>query len=229
MDEKVIEVHEQQHLLETAGQVSTHLWYVWTEIALEHEWLAIQARTAYVLNRTDVSHIEDEMKAALVAVPAVTNSLDALQLEVAALGAFSSTSIAQWEKRRPKAHTAILETLVETFHCPELRVDVGPQLLQLYRLRNEVVHQRPGTGAITEHPVLAQPTTPAAARYTVERASLSIDLLLQIYRTIWTPHDGQSRAASAWVHRWQHGMDEFTARRGAKPNWAAEPVSARRA
>ena len=63
--DRLIEAEDQEHVLDTAGiEVSTHLWYVWTEVAIEHEWLARRARRAYGADRTDVTALEDEGLAA---------------------------------------------------------------------------------------------------------------------------------------------------------------------
>jgi hypothetical protein len=220
LDDRLIEVQDEGHVLETAGiQVSTHLWYLWTEVALDHEWLAMRARRAYEADRRDVAPLEEEMKASLVAVAGVTHCLDALQNEVAALGVLSSSTQERVKSRELKAHTAVYRTLLETFGSPGLGPDVQGGLSELYRLRNEVVHQRPSSGEIVVHPALGMRTTPAAARYTVERATRALDLLFRISSAIGTERDDRPDEAKAWARMWQVSFKELSARRGLEPGW----------
>lgn len=218
VDDRLIQVEDEGHVLDTAGvQVSTHLWYVWTEVALEHEWLAKRARRAYEADRRDVALLEDEMKASLVAVTGVTHCLDALQNEVAALNALSDDTLERWKKRRPRAQTAVYQTLLETFRSPGLGSDVERGLDDLYHLRNEVVHQRPTSDEIVAHPALGMRTTPATARYTVERATQALDLLFRILSAIGTEHDGQLHSATAWARMWRSSFSDLSAERGSEP------------
>jgi len=220
LDDRLIEVQDEGHVLETAGiQVSTHLWSLWTEVALDHEWLAKRARRAYEAHRPDVAPLEEEMKASLVAVAGVTHCLDALQNEVAALGVLPSSTQEKIKSRKLKAHTAVYRTLLETFGSPGLEPDVLERLSELYHLRNEVVHQRPSYGEIVVHPVLGMRTTPAAARYTVERATWALDLLFRILSAIVTERDDRPDAAKAWARTWKGSFKELSARRGLAPGW----------
>jgi uncharacterized protein YutE (UPF0331/DUF86 family) len=199
-------------------EVSTHLWYVWTEVAIEHEWLAVQAREAYHLKQDEVGHIEQEMKASLVAISATTHALDALQNEVLARGAVSSETLEHWRKKRPKAYKAVFQTLKETFESPELTPELLEELRQLYKLRNEVVHQRPTMGPFVVHPALARRTTPAAARYTVEAAVRAIDLLFVVLWAVTTEKDSKP-VAMAWARTWRRGVSELSIRRNTRPTW----------
>jgi len=219
-EDRLIEVEDEGHVLDTAGvRVSTHLWYVWTEVAIEHEWLAKRARRAYEADRMAVTPLEDEMKASLVAVTGVTHSLDALQNEIAALDVLSDRTVARWTKRKPKAHTAVFQTLRETFRSPELAPHLDTGLNELYQLRNEVVHQRPTLGVIVEHPALGMRTTPAAARYTVERATQAVNLLFRILSAIAAEHHDEPARARAWARTWRCSIEELTAGRDVESRW----------
>lgn len=219
-EDRLIRVEDQGRVLDTAGiEVSTHLWYVWTEIAIEHEWLAKRARRLYEADRSAVVPLEDEMKASLVAVTGVTHCLDALQNEIAALGVLSGDTLARWQRHKPRAHTAVFQTFQKTFPSAGLDHGVERGLEELYRLRNEVVHQRPTSGPIVEHPALGMRTTPAAARYTVECATQAVDLLFHILRAVGAEHDDEPPSANAWARTWRLSIGELTSGRDVESLW----------
>jgi hypothetical protein len=220
--DRLIEVEDQAFVLETAGiLVSTHLWYVWTEIAIEHEWQGKHARGSYQADRAAVTNLEDETKASLISITSVTHGLDALQNESAALDALSEETLARWEKRRPKASTAVYQTLRETFRSPELGPEVERALDDLYRLRNEVVHQRPASGEIVQHPALGIRTTPATARYTVERATQAVDLMFRILISITAENEDSPASAQTWARTWRSSIVELLRSRDIESIWPA--------
>jgi hypothetical protein len=196
---------------------------------MEHEWLAKGARRAYETHGRDaaVAPLEEEMKASLVAVAGVAHCLDALHNEAVDIQVLSDDTAARLTRRDLKAPTAVYRVLSETFGNPELGPDVERDLHELYRLRNEVVHQRPTPGEIVAHPALGMRTTPAAARYTVERATQALDLLFRILSAIGTDHDDRPSKARAWAGMWRLSFKELSARRGLEPRWISlsDPAS----
>ena len=228
MDDQLIQPDDEARVLATAGAtVTTHLWYVWTEVAMEHEWLAKRARRAYEAHGRDVASLEEEMKASLVTVAGVTHCLDALHNEAVDIGVLSDDTAERIKKRGMKAWTAVYRVLSETFGNPGLGSDVESELQELYRLRNEVVHQRPAPGEIVAHPALGMRTTPATARYTVERATKALDLLFRILSAIGTDHGDRPPKARAWAGMWRLSFKELFARRGLEPRWISfsDPAS----
>jgi hypothetical protein len=194
-------------------QVQTQLWYVWAEIAIDHEhqaWVA-RGRELDALNDGAVLEIglEQEVRAALVAVTASTHAIDAYYTAVAdARRELKLASIAKGPGRREQ----ILAVLAITFGVSgNTRNRWQKELAAVYGMRNSAAHYRAEWGALVDHPI-GIGTTPVAARYTAEGAQRSVDLALDIIAV--TIESTASRPpAPAFRTAWRHSPSDLKGRR----------------
>lgn len=198
---------------EAGYEVRTFLWYIWAEIAVDNEYLALDARRSIVSDGRDAAATETEMKASLLAITAVGHSLDALQLALVELGCVPEETLSAWSKRGPKQRAKVLATLRYTFGDYALAPSLPTELEWLYEVRNDAVHNQAPIGPIVVHPALGTRTTPARVRYGVENATRAVDLLIRVLETVSGTSEPQSQPALRWSRSWRPGISEIVGRR----------------
>lgn len=193
--------------------VRTYLWYVWAEIAVDNERLALTARGAIEAEGRQVDLVETEMKTCLVAITAAGHSLDSLQLALVELGQVPEDKLKRWRERGPKQQAKVAATLNLTFSEGRFGAALERNLDWLYGLRNTAVHNQAPEGSIVFHPVFGTRTTPARVRYSVENASRAVEILLGILRTATTQSEVDAPATQEWSRSWRPGVSEIAGRR----------------
>jgi hypothetical protein len=167
----------------------------WFRIAVDHERAALEARgqldTANARSEDVGRHIDDEMRAAMVAIAAAAFSIEAMLVKV--------EDLVDVDKRPPVRDSR--DRKVETFKAA-LQLDGGRAhrwqhaIPALFKLRREMVHYR---GKATEglpHPTVAANVSDQASTYTSEEASMSVDLALDV---LTTAHRSPRRCHAALV------------------------------
>ena len=199
---------------------TTELWYVWAEIAFEHEAMARSARAKWVGGSSRMPLLEHEMKAALVAVTAAANAMDALQSALESLGGLPQDQISIWHGatrgKRPPRHSQVFQTISATFGDDSASPAMQAEIDWLFALRDSVVHFRAEEGPFLVHPVIGD-TTPAAATYNLEATARGCNLLERVLRHINDSPTIHASEAFSWLQTWGSSIKVLLSYRGNLP------------
>jgi hypothetical protein len=158
--------------------------------------------------------MEHEVKAVLVATAAASHALDAFFTAVADIGVVSDTIRLAWRNQHTRRRTQILETLQAAFLVAEFRDSWNNRLKSLFDLRNSALHYRSIPGPLVEHRIGVR-TTPVAATYTLEAATASVDLMLDII-AICIRAPGPDPVVRSWSRTWAHAPADLEYQRSSK-------------
>jgi hypothetical protein len=154
----------------------------WADAAVEHERRAREGREQVLRDHAaaDTPRMTAELHAAMVAVSACAHSLDALYAELAEL--VGPETFADWEKiRRPGRWAEVAGIIGLAFDVDV--ADWRPRLRSLFKLRNDAVHPKVRFESPQKHPALPVNVASEYLLFSVESATESVDLLLEILAT----------------------------------------------
>jgi hypothetical protein len=191
--------------------VRTELWFVWAEVAEEHEATALRAREEVRASISSAGRafgpLEIEVKASMVAVSAAAHALDAFATAAREAGVIDDAVIEGWRAHRTPRAGQIHETICRTFNVRSWSRRWAKELQWLFRLRGETVHFQSDWAALERHS-LGFDTSPVAATYTVEASSRAVDLLLEIVATT-TGRPKKNPDVVKWCQTWSHAGPEL--------------------
>jgi hypothetical protein len=161
----------------------------WFRIAVEHERVALEARSR--------AAVDDEMRAAMVAVVSSAFAIDAMGAKVAELLGEAAPSV----KGR-------IGLLVETF---KVALALGPRtqtwpvaIRELFAMRGAIVHFLGEATPGVPHPTGIGNTSREAATYTVEAAAKAVDLALDVLTIAHRQPRRHHAALVEWAERDAH-------------------------
>jgi hypothetical protein len=174
--------------------VQPNLWHNWARIAMRAEARAIASRREALTSSEDIAQfIETETLESMVVVLGVRQSFHHLYLE--------------WRDDLgidAEHHVAKLATT----DLPLTDDDLDAWLADVKSViddRNEIIHDTPESLPVVPHP-LGTNTSVFDARFTLERATRAVDLMLDFYqRVLLSP----SAPLSVWSSKRQHVYDNF--------------------
>jgi hypothetical protein len=186
-------------------KIRTRLVIHWATIAIEQERLAREGRDRLLANfkPAEGSDLTIEHYPAMISVAACSHSLEALYSELAEL--VTPETLAKWEKRRRGGRWAQIAAMLEL----SIDVDVARWRSSLRTLfeerRNPVVHPKSRLQDPAPHPALPINVAPEYRIYSIETATESVDLLLDILSAfVESPKPAVEQWAKdqrAWVER----------------------------
>jgi len=174
-----------------AGSVSvalqTHMLLHWSDVAIEHERKAWEARREAERIRDEAVPgqglpFELELRASMVAIAAASHALDALYGELRDV-ALPPATAAKWKanpRSSPPRPRQLRETLKHGFRIPAQRWE--KELDTLFALRDGAVHPEALVREPQPHP-LGVNTAIEYVVYRCETATEELDLLLEILET----------------------------------------------
>jgi hypothetical protein len=156
--------------------VATHMFIIWSRIALKREHEAHEARAKMMRTPSASAHLGDETEATLQAVVATASALEALRHEIA--HKVAPASLADWEAGPRGTAAQVLATLSLGFGLEG--EEWQPRLDALFRRRNQAVHPRWRQQETMPHPSGLHNTSHEHAEFASERAQEACDLLLDL-------------------------------------------------
>jgi hypothetical protein len=173
-------------LRSSLGESKTDLWYVWAEIAEDHEATAVTARLAAHSMLADAARpfgpLEEEMKASMVSIAASAHSLDAFATAAREAGMVDRDVIAAWKSGGTSRVGQIHQTLCLTFDIGRWSTGWYRDMKWLFDLRGKTVHYEAQWAALERHP-LGFDSTRVAATYSLEASRRAVALLLEVLVT----------------------------------------------
>lgn len=181
-------------------RIKSHLWIDWSEIAIENEAVARNARK--VMAPGDPSRgLQAEKHAGMIAVSASAHALDALFGEVRDWIVLPDGLRDAWTEKRVPRHSVIVETLKHGFALRKAAANWPPRLEWLFDLRDAAVHFKEDFHEPVPHP-LGTSTAASNVAYSLESAERAVTLLLEVLSTcVASP-----RAALPLVVKWAEDM-----------------------
>jgi hypothetical protein len=161
----------------------------WFRIAVEHERVGLDARSR--------AAVDDEMRAAMVAVVSSAFAMDAMGAKVAEMLGDAAPSV----KGR-------ISLLVETF---KVALDLGPRtqawqvaIRELFAMRGAIVHFVGEATPGLPHPTGTANVSKEAGTYTIEAAAKAVDLALEILTVAHRQPRRRHAALVEWAERDAH-------------------------
>jgi hypothetical protein len=185
---KRIRPQQLQATVSTAGSITVRMRsnfdIKWFQIAVNHERAAIEARQRAVAapdgSKEMAEAFDDELQATMVVVAAAAFAIDALYVKVDELLP---------EEARCRAGSRV-GRIVETF---KTACDLGKRtakwqesIPELFALRDELVHFRGEDHESQPHPTGKSHVSMENSVYTVERATWSVDLALEVLTIVYS-------------------------------------------
>ena len=180
--------------------ISSNLWMWWAEIAIEQERIALDARALSSAATPTGSKFGDalhrETRASLQATCAAAFAIDCLFGDVDAIVSVSRVKgRARWK------------TILEAFRlAARVQNSLTAEFKWLWtELRNVGVHHKAVGRPSVPHPTGTNTATEVVL-YSSENATRAVDLMLDIFETLWTK---PRPALAAWVGSRQHVLQQL--------------------
>jgi hypothetical protein len=167
-------------------RASSHFWIAWSRIAAEQRDESRRARSELLtlpVGGELVLGLEREWHASLVAVAAAAFAIDSFYEEVKSDIPLPQATVSAWQSKGTARASRIIETLKRGFTIGRQASQWTSDLQRLYHLRDTVVHQRPALEPTMEHPSGRTKVAAEMATYSLEEASASVNLALDIIST----------------------------------------------
>jgi hypothetical protein len=198
--------HTSTAFVTATAKASSNMWIKWALIAMDHERTARVARSE-AERVTDPQKLGDpfeaEFHASLVALTASAFALEAFANHLDEwLGASVPKTVGQQYGGRVPAAVRVIQVLKDSF-------DIGPneprwtaEVRALFDLRNDVVHFKPAWNELVKHPTGKSDVVLETVIYSLERASRSVALAVEIMATCL----GSPRRDRSQVVEWAEGI-----------------------
>ena len=189
-------------------RATTHLWWNWAMIAIQHEALATDARrtaehakNSSLDTRQFSAALLQEMHASMVAVTASAFSIDALYAVMKPLIPVPPETIRAWNMRRTRRDRRVLEVLKLGFAIGAVAKQWAVDLAWLWDRRDGGVHFSESSKPLTAHPTGTN-TAQEQVDYSAEAASRAVGTSLQVLKKCaWSPKNGLPTATWATTSR----------------------------
>lgn len=141
--------------------IETQLWVYWLINAVEHAAEATNAASGHmhevdgevvrVVGSMTGTLLDDELRAALIAVSGAAHTIDAVYGAVSRFVVIDPTTLAAWRANRTPRATQILETMKRGYALGSATSRWASDLAWLFSLRDASVHFQARYRAVVEH------------------------------------------------------------------------------
>jgi len=186
-------------------KIRTRLVIHWATIAIQQERLARDGRERLLRDYKpeEGSDLTIEQYPAMISIAACSHSLEALYSELAEL--VTPETLAKWEESRRGGRSSQIAALLELSIDADVDRWRSPLKTLFEERRNPAVHPKPRLQDPEPHPALPVNVSPAYSVYSIETATESVDLLLDILSAfVESPKPAVEQWAKdqrAWVER----------------------------
>jgi hypothetical protein len=197
-------------------EVKTNHWLNWTQIAIEHEHEAHEARQAEIQSGGGQPDFGDAMfretKASLIAVSAAAHALDALYGAVKPSIPIARALTDTWKANKLPREKWILETLRHGFNVGPHTAHWATELDWLFDLRDAAVHPMEKFTPPMPHPTGGTNVALVHATYTCEASTRAVNLLVDIARTCVESPRSNLQEVVGWAESMKNSVASFPAR-----------------
>jgi hypothetical protein len=192
--------------------MGTNLWDTWLDIACERERAATDARRRAESTEADNPEhgtaINDELRAAMVAVSASAHALDAFYGRVCQIGT-PPPGAERWDENRTPRRSRILETLKYNFDIGKHAGDWAKEFRWLFDLRDAVVHHTYDVQPAVLHPTGRSHVSQVNLDYSLEAAQRAVELATEVMTTCLESPRSEQPKITEWAESMPHVPDHL--------------------
>jgi hypothetical protein len=189
----------------------THMWIVWSHIALDQEELSNEARQRLLeepIGPGFIRAMDAEWHAALITVAAVSHALEAFRNSVE-----NVVSLPPPPPRYP-TRERIVDVLAHAFGIDSTtEVKWRGELAWLFPLRNKAVHFRSSPKELTEHPSGRTKVAPENLDYSREAARRAVGVLLEVLGDCLDRASDRPEPIATWSKQFAGTIEDLRQRR----------------
>jgi len=189
----------------------THLWIVWSHIALAQERLSEEARQRLLqepLGAAFIQAMEAEWHAALITIAGASHALEAFRNSVEKVAPGPPV---------PRGHPTreqIIDVLTNAFGIePTMEAAWREELKWLFPLRNKAVHFKSSPKELAEHPSGRTKVAPENLDYSREAAGRAVGILLEILATCLNRAADRDEPIAGWSAQFRGTIEDLRSRR----------------